>query len=133
MRIERRGHPFDGMELRVVRRSRTADGMLRVHVEHPSGGSLTVPATWTHLEARKSAASQTRGRVQDYRELRELREDLKDRLEHEQSEGSRVRIAAGSDRLAGGLGALGEHSRGRPGEGGGGSREDAAEGGRSRR
>lgn len=66
------------MELRVVRRTRTVDGMLRVEVEHPSGGSLTVPATWTHLEAGKSAAPQTRGRMQD---SRELLEDLKVRCE----------------------------------------------------
>lgn len=57
--------------------------------------------TRTHLEPRKSEAPQTRGGVQNCRALRELPEDLKSRLEHERTEGSRERIGAGSNRPAG--------------------------------
>ena len=128
----RRGHPFDGMELRVAKRFRTADGALRVRVEHPGGGSLTVPATWTHLEAPKSEEPLTRGRVRDYVALGKLLEDLDRRLEQERADGSGVRIAAGNDRLAGVPHALEERAGERPGKGGGGSGGDAGAGGGGR-
>ena len=59
---------------------------------------------------------QTHGGVQDYRALREPPEDLKSRLEHERTEGSKERIGAGSNRSAGVPGALKKHSSGRTGE-----------------
>ena len=120
------------MDLRVAKRFRSADGTLRVRVEHPSGGWLTVPATWTNLEAAPSEVPQTRGRVRDYLALRKLLEDLQSRLEQERADGSGVRIAAGKDRLAGAPSALEEPSDGRAGEGGGGVGGDAAAGGGGR-
>ncbi|MDE0626205.1 MAG: hypothetical protein OXH99_07400 [Bryobacterales bacterium] len=53
------------MDLRVAKRFRSADGTLRVWVGHPGGGSLTVSATWTNLEAPTSEKPLTRGRVRD--------------------------------------------------------------------
>ena len=50
-RVVRRGHPFDGWELTVVRSWRTADGQLRLWVELPDGRQRAMPASWTSLEA----------------------------------------------------------------------------------
>ena len=114
VRVVRRGHPFDGWELAVLRCWRTADGQLRLWVELPDGRQRALPASWTSLEALPDDLPRARGRTADYAALLKLVEALEPRCRGRDAQHRRAgRDPAGSAAAPGAHGALGERAAGR--------------------
>ena len=105
MKILRRGHPFEGMELRI-RERRWADGPLELRLERPDAGLSTPSATWTSLEARAERGPRTYGRAADYAALGSLLA----RLEHGCGGAEGARDAAGAGGTGRAAGALRGHA-----------------------
>ena len=100
----RRGHPFDGWELAVLRRRRAADGQLQLWVELPDGRERAMPAAWTSLEAPPEDLPRSHGRASDYAALLKLVEALEQRCRGKDGQHAR---AAGDP--AGAAAARGAH------------------------